>query len=142
APGNSCRVILSGDNRQHRSVERGDALRILEKSAAVASAALNKIFRQQLPPLRAATEDLSQGKTEEGFDKLDEFGVIREIERTDERIRAICDLYIGALKEKQSSLIVTPTHGEARRIAAAVRKELRAQGLIEENEYNFTRLEK
>jgi ATP-dependent exoDNAse (exonuclease V) alpha subunit len=82
--GNDCRLILSGDSRQHHSVERGDALRILEKSGAVASAALNKIFRQQIPALRAAIEDLSQGKTEEGFDKLDEFGVIREIEKADE----------------------------------------------------------
>jgi ATP-dependent exoDNAse (exonuclease V) alpha subunit len=142
AAGNNCRVILSGDSRQHHSVERGDALRILEKTAVVASAALNKIFRQQIPALRAAIEDLSRGKTEEGFDKLDKFGVIREIEKTDERIKAICDLQIGALKEKQSSLIVAPTHGEARRIADAVRKELRAQGLIEGGERTFTRLEK
>jgi hypothetical protein len=68
--------------------------------------------------------------------------VIREIEKTDERLRAICDLHIGALKEKQSSLIVAPTHGEARRIAAVVRRELRAKGLIEEAEHIFTRLEK
>jgi hypothetical protein len=139
---NNCRVILSGDTRQHHSVERGDAPRILEKSATVASATLNKIFRQQIPALRAAIEDLSQGKIEGGFDKLDEFGAIREIARTDERIRAICELHIGALKGKQSSLIVAPTRGEARRIAAAVRKELRAQGLIEEPEHTFTRLEK
>jgi len=131
AVSNNCRLILSGDSRQHHSVERGDALRILEKSAAVASAALTKIFRQQIPALRAALEDLARGKTEEGFDRLDRFGVIREIEKTDERIRAICDLHIEALKEKQSSLIVAPTHGEGRRIAATVRKELRAQGLIE-----------
>jgi len=35
-----------------------------------------------------------------------------------------------------------PTHVEARRIAGAVRKELRDQGLIEETEHTFTRLEK
>jgi hypothetical protein len=85
---------------------------------------------------------LSQGKTQEGFDKLDGFGVIREIEKTDERIKAICDLHIEALKEKQSSLIVAPTHREGRRVAAAVRKKLRAQGLIEETEHVFTWLEK
>ena len=101
AAGNNCRVILSGDSRQHYSVERGDALPILEESAAVTSAALTKIFRQQIPALRAAIEDLAQGKTEEGFDRLDRFGVIREMEKTDERIKAICDLHIGALKEKQ-----------------------------------------
>jgi ATP-dependent exoDNAse (exonuclease V) alpha subunit len=142
AAGNSCRVILSGDSRQHHSVERGDALRILEKSTAVESAELTKIFRQQIPALRAAIEDLSQGKTEEGFDKLDEFGVIREIPKAEERLKAICDLRLAALKEKQSSLIVSPTHGEARRIVAAVRQELRREGMIGESEYTFTRLEK
>jgi len=80
-------VILSGESRQHHSVERGDALRILEKSALVTSAALTRIFRQQVPALRAAVEDLSQGKTEEGFDKLDQFGVIGETEKADESSR-------------------------------------------------------
>ena len=46
---------------------------------------------------------MSQGEAAEGFDKLDEFGVIREIEKTDERIKAICDLHIGAIREKQRS---------------------------------------
>jgi hypothetical protein len=116
--------------------------RILEKSASISSAALSKIFRQQIPALRAAIEDLSQGKTGEGFDGLDQFGVIREIGQPDERLKAICDLHLGALKEKQSSLIVAPTHTEGRRIAAAVRKELRREGLIEAVEHSFTRLEK
>jgi hypothetical protein len=142
AAGNNCRVILCGDSRQHHSVERGDALRILEKSAAVESAALTKIFRQHIPALRAAVEDLSQGKTEQGFDKLDGLGVIREIAKSDERLKAICDLHLAALKGKRSSLIVSPTHGEARRIAVAVRQELRHEGLIGESEHMFTRLEK
>jgi hypothetical protein len=49
--------------------------------------------------------------------------VIREIPKADERLKgfAMC-----ALKGKQSSLIVSPTHGEARRIAAAVWQELSA----------------
>lgn len=68
----------------------------------MASAALTKIFRQQIPALRAAIEDLSQGKTEEGFDKLDAFGMIREVEKADERLKAICHLHIGAIREKQS----------------------------------------
>ena len=32
---NHSRVLLVGDSAQHRSVERGDALRILEQSASV-----------------------------------------------------------------------------------------------------------
>ena len=41
---NHCRVILSGDTRQHHGVERGDALRILERSGLMEQAALNKDF--------------------------------------------------------------------------------------------------
>jgi len=52
--GSRCTVLACRGSRQHHSVERGDALRILEKSAAVASAALSRIFRQQVPALRAA----------------------------------------------------------------------------------------
>jgi ATP-dependent exoDNAse (exonuclease V) alpha subunit len=37
---NNCRLILSGDTRQHHGVERGDALRVLEKAGAVAQATL------------------------------------------------------------------------------------------------------
>jgi len=42
--------------------------------------------------------DLPQGKIEGGLDKLDAFGVIREVEKGDETLRAICDLHIGAIQ--------------------------------------------
>jgi ATP-dependent exoDNAse (exonuclease V) alpha subunit len=43
---NQCRLILCGDSRRHHAVERGDSLRVLEKTSAVRPAALTKIFRQ------------------------------------------------------------------------------------------------
>jgi AAA domain len=64
----NCRLILTGDTKQHHSVQWGDALRILERSGAIAQAALTKIYRQKLPGLREAVEDLSRGRTGEGFD--------------------------------------------------------------------------
>jgi thymidine kinase len=66
-----CRLVLAGDTKQHDSVRWGDALRILERSGAIAHAALTKIYRQQIPGLREAIEDLNKGRTAEGFDKLD-----------------------------------------------------------------------
>ena len=60
---NNCRLILSGDTRQHHGVERGDALRVLERAGAVAQVALTKIFRQQIAALRDAVYDLSTGST-------------------------------------------------------------------------------
>jgi ATP-dependent exoDNAse (exonuclease V) alpha subunit len=49
---NDCRLILSGDTRQHHGVERGDALRVMETNGVVTQAALTEIFRQQIPALR------------------------------------------------------------------------------------------
>jgi hypothetical protein len=68
---NNCRVVLCGDTRQHHGLERGDALRVLEKKGAVRQAALSTLYRQQTPELRDAVLDLSQGRTREGFDRLD-----------------------------------------------------------------------
>jgi len=112
---NNCRLILSGDTRQHHSVDRGDALRVLEESGSVSQAALTKIFRQQVPALREAVEELSRGKTEAGFNKLDAAGVIHEVEDPDERLDAIASQHLAAIREGASSLIVAPTMLNAER---------------------------
>ena len=41
------RVILSGDRRQHGSVERGAALRLLEEEAGLVPAEIKDIQRQK-----------------------------------------------------------------------------------------------
>src|SRR3984893_3964762 len=74
----SCRLIVTGDTKQHHSVQWGDALRILEQSGVIAQAELTKIHRQRIPELRAAIEDLSKGRTGEGFDRSEERRVGKE----------------------------------------------------------------
>jgi ATP-dependent exoDNAse (exonuclease V) alpha subunit len=86
----NCRLVLTGDTKQHHSVERGDALRILERSGVIAQATLTKIHRQRIPELRAAIEDLSEGRTTEGFDKLDKLGAIQEIPDDADRLGGDC----------------------------------------------------
>ena len=56
-----CRLVLTGDTKQHHSVQRGDALRVLERSGVIAQAVLTKIHRQRIPELREAIGDLSKG---------------------------------------------------------------------------------
>src|SRR3984957_5139870 len=115
----NCRLVLTGDTKQHHSVQWGDALRILERSGVIAQAVLTKIHRQQIPQLREAIGDLSKGRTGEGFDKLDKFGAIQEIPNDADRLAAIAEKQIEALKAQRSSLIIAPTHGECRAIAGA-----------------------
>jgi ATP-dependent exoDNAse (exonuclease V) alpha subunit len=137
-----CRLILSGDTKQHHSVERGDALRVLEESGAVTTAMLNRIIRQKIEPLRAAVQDLSQGRTAEGFDKLNAFGAVHESSDKDERLSAIAELHLDARSQGRSSLIVAPTHAECRAIADAVRERQKENGSIGAEDHTVTRLAK
>jgi hypothetical protein len=120
----------------------GDALWILERTGAIAQAVLTKIHRQRIPELRAAIEYLSNGRTAEGFDKLDKFGVIQEIADDAGRLAAIAEKQIEAIKAQRSSLIIAPTHGECRAIAGAVRKAMKEKGLLSESEHSVTRLQR
>ena len=137
-----CRLILTGDTKQHHSVQWGDALRILERSGAIAQAVLTKIYRQKVPGLREAIEDLSRGRTGEGFDKLDKFGVIHEIADDAGRLKAIAEKQIEAIEAQRSSLIIAPTHGECRAIAGAVRQVMKDRSLLSGAEHSVTRLER
>ena len=139
---NDCRLIVTGDTKQHHSVQWGDALRILERSGAIAQADLTKIYRQRIPELAEAIEDLSRGQTAEGFDKLDKYGAIQEIPDDTGRLAAIAEKQIEALKAKRSSLIIAPTHGECRAIAGAVRQAMKKIGLISDAEHSVTRLKR
>ena len=138
----NCRLVVTGDTKQHHSVQRGDALRILERSGAIAQAELTKIHRQRIPELRAAIEDLSKGWTGEGFDKLDKFGAIQEIADAADRLAAIAEKHIEALEAQRSSLIIAPTHGECRSIAGAVRKAMKEKSLLSDREHSVTRLQR
>ena len=138
---NHCRLILSGDTRQHHGVERGDALRILERSGLVEQAALTRIFRQQIAALREAVNDLAAGQTERGFGRLEEFGAIQELEDHSDRLKALSVKHLEALQAGKTSMIVSPTHAEGRLVADAVRADLRRLGLLGAEEKFFTRLE-
>jgi ATP-dependent exoDNAse (exonuclease V) alpha subunit len=136
---NGCRVALLGDTAQHRSVKRGDALRVLEEMGTIKTVSLDRIYRQKNQQLRSAIEDLSHGQPIPGFYKLDKCGVIQEIKDPQLRLRTIAELHLAALAAGQTSLIVAPTHVEAREIASAVRAIMRDRGLLGEDQ-TITRL--
>jgi hypothetical protein len=65
---------------------------------------LTKIFRQQIAALRDAAYELSTGRTESGFDKLEAFGAIDEVEENVERLEAIASKHMAALREDKITL--------------------------------------
>lgn len=123
-----CRVVLSGDRRQHGSVERGAALRLLEEEAGIRPAEIREIHRQS-GDYKAAVRALSEGRTEDGFRQLDKLGWIREL-NDGERYAAMARDYVATLEEGKTALVVSPTHFEAARITAGIRKRLKDKGIV------------
>jgi hypothetical protein len=126
------RVILSGDRRQHGSVERGAALRLLEEEAGVVPAEIKEIQRQK-GEYKEAVRALSEGRTGAGFRKLDALGWVREALPAD-RYRLLAADYAAALKEGKTALVVSPTHLEGEWITEEIRERLRNQGRLRSGE--------
>jgi conjugative relaxase-like TrwC/TraI family protein len=121
------RVILSGDRRQHGSVERGAPLRLLETHAGLIPAEIKEIQRQT-GEYKQAVRALSEGRVTDAFRQLDRMRVIREIP-DEQRYKALAAEFVDASR-KGSALVVSPTHAEGQRISAEIRDLLRQTGRL------------
>jgi hypothetical protein len=135
---NDSRVLLIGDSAQHRSVERGDALRILEQSTSVRYVELLQTQRQKVPALKAAIEDLKAGRLQAGWEKLEHFGVIKEVVDEVELLQRAVEQHLEALRAGKTSLMISPRHEEGRKVAAVVRQKLKAEGAIGAEDHAVT----
>jgi AAA domain/TrwC relaxase len=98
------RALLVGDSAQHRSVERGDALRILEQSGTVRYVELLQTQRQKVPALKAAIEDLKAGRLQAGWEKLEHYGVIKEVTDGVELRKRAVEQHLEALRAAKRRL--------------------------------------
>ena len=135
------RVILSGDTKQHNSVQRGDALRIIEEQGGIKPVTVNKIQRQKNEDYKEAVKLLSDGGIEKGFKKLEKIGSIKEIADSKERISAIAeDYYSSAYKGKEPQkevLVIAPTHAEGELVTGYIRDKLKEKNVIGNEEREF-----
>lgn len=148
----NARIIITGDTKQHNSVERGDALRVLQKEAGYMPITVNKIHRQKNKTYNEAVRNLSNGDSEKGFKKLEKIGSIIETSDHQERISNIAEdyhkssykgkSYKSHKKAKQSKevLVVSPTHAEGERVTEAIREKLKENNIISNNEREFISL--
>jgi len=136
----NARLILAGDTRQHAAVVRGDALRILSKIAGIRPAEVNKIYRQQSQEYRQAISELASGKVQGGFERLDRIGFIREVE-PEKPHDALIEDYVIAVKKGKSTLIITPTHEQGRRLTDDLREYLKKEKLLGKDEITRERLQ-
>ncbi|RCS54869.1 conjugative relaxase [Bremerella cremea] len=134
------RIVLSGDERQHKAVSRGTPLKLLESEAGIQPFTIHRIRRQE-GDYREAVTLLSQGKVVEGFEKLDDLGFIKEIADDDLRNRQLAQDYADSLSPDKSSLVIAPSHVEREQVTAAIRQELKARGTIHGPEHEMTVLQ-
>lgn len=146
---NNARLIFLGDTRQHASVERGDALRILSTVGGIRSAEVSKIYRQRKEQYKAAVEDLSKGNVKDAFSKLDTIGSIKTVDPLKPNTDLVDD-FIKTVKKGKSALVVSPTHKQGKAVTDDIRLRLRSEGMIGKKELkakklintNFTTAEK
>jgi len=133
------RLILGGDTRQHASVVRGDALRILNTVGGIKVAEVDKIYRQKEAAYRAAVADLSKGHIWEGFQQLDAIGAIKQVDPS-QPYRQFMDDYMASVKAGKDVLVISPTHEYGERITREIRQSLKQAGLIGKREIEADRL--
>lgn len=145
AKGQNARVILTGDTRQHTSVERGDALRLLMDKSKIRPVRVTEIQRQKnRADYKQVVKQISEGKQEQAFNGLEKMGAIREIADPKERYGALAKEYAGDVRAKKSVLVVAPTHIEGEQVTAHIRAELKKSKLFDgtpllaEKEKTFT----
>jgi conjugative relaxase-like TrwC/TraI family protein len=129
AEARSLRIILSGDSRQHSSVVRGDALRLIEERAGIRPAEVSTILRQK-GRYREAVEAIAGGDLETGWMRFEAMGAVLEIPDDAARFAAIADAYMQASEAGRSVLIVSPTHAEKDRVTEMLREQLTERGKL------------
>jgi conjugative relaxase-like TrwC/TraI family protein len=143
---NNSRIILSGDRGQHRSVERGDTLAILEDRANIRTVELSSIKRQQFDAYREAASAFGEQRPGEGFDRLDKLGWVHEIDDRNKRIDFAVNTYFEktALTHKDGKAhtanIIAPTHAEIGAVTGKVRATLKERGELDREDFSHRRL--
>lgn len=130
AKATNARVILSGDWKQHGSVEAGAALRILEQQGGIKPAMVQSIQRQT-GQYKEAVALLAEGKTDEGLSLLHQLGWMKEIQDDDTRFQTIAQDYANTMSKGQSVLAIAPTHAEGAKLNAEIRAVLKSRKIID-----------
>ncbi len=135
----NARLILVGDTRQHSSVDRGDAQRILNTVGGIKTAEISKVYRQRNETYKQAVEDLSVGDVASAFEKLDDMGAIREIDPK-KPYEALVNDYLDTIKNKKSALVISPTRQQSDEVTEALRDKMKSSGMLGKKELKVSRL--
>ena len=91
------RVLLVGDTKQHKSVERGNTLQTIIDHSKIEVFSLHQIQRQKESEAKQAVELLANGQTIQGINQFQKLGCVKEIENDQQRLERVAQLYIQNL---------------------------------------------
>ncbi|MBI5426456.1 MAG: relaxase domain-containing protein [Opitutae bacterium] len=148
------RLLLVGDSAQHKSVEAGDAARIIERETRVRVVTLSEVHRQAVnPAYKAAAEDLAAGRVAAGLKRLDRMGAVVEIEnpalRREHMVREwfqatletkLVRTATGQAERAKTALMVAPTWTEIDQLNVIARHRLRTNGQLTGEDQKFVAL--
>ena len=132
------RVVLQGDSKQHKSVERGSPLHVLEHLAGLPVASLTDI-RRQSGRYKEAVAAIDRGNILAGHDILNGLGWVQETGPFDHN-HPLVDDYLAAIDSGKSVMIIAPTHKEGDEITSVIRSRLKERGVIGNDERLFPAL--
>lgn len=125
------RVVLCGDSKQHSSVERGDAMRLLETRIGLMPAEMTEVVRQQ-GTYKQASEAMARGEFDKGIEILDQMGAIRELPGKD-WVPLVQD-YMDVIKRGQTAMVISPTHAEGDGITSLIRAAMQRDGKLSQDD--------
>jgi len=141
----TCRLILSGDTRQHGAVEASDALRAIEKYSGARVAELTNIRRQnpglartkeerqRIRQYRQAVTEARDGKLAQSFDRLDKQGAITQCTLANQHEKLI-EHYLELVKARHRTVVVSQSWNEIHEVNEQIRRALKAEKLIGETD--------
>jgi conjugative relaxase-like TrwC/TraI family protein len=125
----NARIILQGDRKQHKSIQRGNLFEILDKYAGLPVGRLTKNWRQQHAGYKGAVDAIAKGDILNGYDQLAKLGWVKQTPSGDPHAQLIAD-YLAACDAKKSVLVIAPTHAEGGEITAQIRIKLKEWGIV------------
>lgn len=132
--GSSDRMIITGDKRQHSSVEAGRVFEELQM-AGLRTARINKLVRQQDQGLKDVVKAMAQGRIAEGVGLLGEQGRITSVPNRHERFAAMAKDYAAA---PEGTLVISPDNLSRRELNEAIRSEMRSTGKLGPDAYGMS----
>jgi conjugative relaxase-like TrwC/TraI family protein len=128
------RVLLTGDTRQHQSIDAGRIFDQLQ-TAGMTTHHLNHIVRQQNnPELLAAVKHLADGNVRGALELFESQGRIHEVQHRRDRFAEIARDYA---KSPETTLVVSADNQSRVEINQAIRHQLRLEGQLGPDRYSL-----